>query len=138
MTHKEQDKTYIFNGKGDNKWAKEWFDFITDLPLSDNDPEWENRANKHKLKMAASLIGREATDEEINYFLPRKLAINSFDKLIKIFDIPYDMKDFLPEVLKDIYIQQKFIKPLFIKMRDKLINELRDKNLWLNDNTRTK
>lgn len=127
------EKTFTFKDV-DSNWANvvlEMFSGWKDYPT---DPEKQKEFHEEQMRRMIELtFDRPITLEESNFYQQRILSLSTLEKLIDFldWDIPYDKRDFLPEVLKTMILTKDFIKPLFEGMRDKIINELKEKNLWI-------
>lgn len=129
------EKTYQFNGEG-KEWAKDWLNMLTemvkDVPVKDNDPRWKEKSDTYCNKLTSSLVGREVNTEERVFYLKRTIAIGCIDKFTKMLELPEECRTFLPEPMKDMFLCKDYMISLLTRMRNVVISELKEKELWIN------
>ena len=96
-------------------------------------PQWEEKAEAYTNKLASTIVGRELNSEERTYWFERTIAIGCIDKLLKMLALPMDMKEFLPEVLKDMFSCHDYMVSALTRMRNVAVNELKENNLIKDD-----
>lgn len=128
-------KVYQFNSEN-KELAKDWLDFLMemtkDVPFKDDDPRWKERAEEYQNKITSSLVGRKVNTKERNFYLKRTIVIGCIDKFLKMLELPEECRTFLPEPMKDMFLCKDYMISLLTRMRNVIISELKEKNLWIN------
>lgn len=125
------DKIYEFdNSKFDENWKELVQEMFMGVPLKDDDPRWKEKAEAHSNKMLSTLVGRVVNTEERKYWEKRTFAIESINKLLKMLSMPKDMREFLPEALKEMFLCNDYMVSLLTRMRNVAVEELKEKNLF--------
>lgn len=128
------DKIYEFDNSNLNE---DWKDLIKEMFLTgveyQDDPEKLREASEEmQNKMYSLIIGREINSEELKFYQARVIPLDCLNKMIALFDKGFDStySDYIPKVLESMLLCKDILRPLFVEMRDKILNELKEKNLY--------
>lgn len=128
------DKTNLFdNSKFDENWENLVQEmFMTGGKLQNNPEKLKEWSDEMLNKVHALTIGREITTEERKFYEDRIVPLSCMNKIIALFDKGFDStySEFLPEVFRQMSLCKEILLPMFIEMRDRILNELKEKNLY--------